>query len=304
MNPIVSLIIANVIWGAASPIFKFSLTNIPPFTLAFIRFFFGALLFLPFLKFKDFRKLDWSSLWRIVIGLGLFGIFINISFFFLGLQRTESINAPVIASTGPVFLFLFSTFFLKEKVKINIFIGMMIALIGVLLIIFEPVLIGTGKNINVTQIEGNSYLLLATLAAVIHPLTIKKVAEKIDPLIINFIGFIVSSLFFLPLSLSELNKWSFASLNIAGWTGIIFGVIFSSTLAYFLYCRGLSKIKAQEVGIFTYIDPVAAVVIAIPLLSEYPNFLFLAGAALVLFGIYLAEKRIHYHPFKKIRFFR
>ena len=40
MNPILALIITNVIWGAASPIFKLALTNIPPFTLAFIRFFY------------------------------------------------------------------------------------------------------------------------------------------------------------------------------------------------------------------------------------------------------------------------
>ncbi len=57
MSPILALIITNIIWGAASPIFKFALQNIPPFTLAFIRFFFAGLLFLPFV-FLFYQKLS------------------------------------------------------------------------------------------------------------------------------------------------------------------------------------------------------------------------------------------------------
>ena len=47
MNPVIALIIANIIWGAAAPIFKLALTNIPPFTLGFIRFFFAGSILLP-----------------------------------------------------------------------------------------------------------------------------------------------------------------------------------------------------------------------------------------------------------------
>ncbi|PIX68551.1 hypothetical protein COZ40_02690, partial [Candidatus Roizmanbacteria bacterium CG_4_10_14_3_um_filter_39_13] len=53
MNPIVALIIANIIWGAACPIFKFALVNIPPFTIAFIRFFFAGIIFLPLVLFQN-----------------------------------------------------------------------------------------------------------------------------------------------------------------------------------------------------------------------------------------------------------
>ena len=71
MNPVLALIIANVIWGMASPIFKFSLTNIPPFTLAFTRFFFAGLIFLPFARSK------WQHLtakqWFKIILVGFFG---------------------------------------------------------------------------------------------------------------------------------------------------------------------------------------------------------------------------------------
>jgi len=83
--------------------------------------------------------------------------------------------------------------------------------------------------------------------------------------------------------------------------GIIFGVFFSSALAYFLFYYGLSKISTQEVGLFTYIDPVVAILIAVPLLGEYPNLYFFLGSILIFGGIFIAENRIHWHPFHKLK---
>lgn len=295
MSPILALIIANMIWGAAAPIFKFSLTNIPPFTLAFLRFFLAGFLFLPFIlrfNFRSLTKRDWVE---ILLG-SLFGMTINISFFFLGLQKSDSINAPIIASSGPLFLFLLSVIFLHEKLRLRVLGGMFISLLGVLIIIFSPILFD-GQNItNNTAFEGNLMFVIATFAGVLMPLILKDVLKRINPFVVIFIGFFVSSFTFLPFMLNELKAWSFTDLNYAGMVGIGYGVIFSSAVAYYLYCYGTSKIAAQEIGVFTYIDPVVAVLVAIPLVHEYPTIYFFLGSILVFGGIYVSEGRIHYHP--------
>jgi drug/metabolite transporter (DMT)-like permease len=298
MNPILALSIANVIWGAASPIFKYALQNIPPFTLAFIRFFFAGLIFLPLAVFK-WQKMSRSDFLRILL-IGFFGVTINITFFFLGLPKTTSINAPIIASSGPIFIYLFSILFLKEKPKLKVFLGMLTALTGVLVIILSPIFIDNKKLI-IGEIEGNLFFLLATFGAVLQTVISRSVMKKINPYQVSFISFIFGGLTFFPLMLQELERWSFGQLTVNGWVGIIFGVLFSSALAYFLFYYGLSKIQAQEAGLFTYIDPVAAILIAIPLLKEYPNLYFFAGAFLVFGGIFLAEGRIHWHPLHKFK---
>ena len=300
MNPILALIIANVIWGAASPIFKFSLENIPPFTLAFIRFFFAALLLIPFIKgFKipSLTKKEWLEL---LLGV-FFGITVNITFFFLGLQRTESINAPIIGSSGPVFLFFLSIIFLKEKPRLKIFLGMIIALVGVLIIILAPIIFD-GKILAIGEVKGNLFFVLAMVGGVLHPLLHKNILKKIDIFKISFIGFLLGALTFVPLMLNELNHWSFNQLNINGWSGIVFGVFFSSALAYTLFNYGLSRINAEEVGLFAYIDPVIAILIAMPLLHEFPTTHFFIGSFLVFGGIFLAEGRLHWHPLHKLNF--
>ncbi len=292
MNPILALIIANIIWGGASPIFKFSLTNIPPFTLAFIRFFFAALIFFPFFAGK-WQKLTFSLIFRIF--LSSIGIIINITFFFLGLEKTTSINAPIIASSGPVFIFILSVLFLKEKARLRVFTGMIISLIGVALIILSPIFLD-GKTWVLGQIEGNLFFVIATFGAVLHTLLNKNIVQKVNNSQLTFIQFSFVSLAFLPLMLRELYNWSFTQLNINGWTGIIFGVIFSSAAAFYLFNYAMRQINAQEVGIFTYIDPLAAILIAVPLLQEYPSIYFFIGSLLVFSGIFLAERRIHWHP--------
>ena len=298
MNPVLALIIANVIWGMASPIFKFSLTNIPPFTLAFIRFFFAGLIFVPFVinRWQPLTVRQWIE----IILVGFFGVTINISFFFLGLGKTESINAPIIASSGPIFIYLLSVQFLKEKPKLKVFTGMLIGLLGVLIIILSPIFLGQ-KKLAFGEIQGNLFFLLATLGTVFQTIVGKDVLRKINSFQVTLLSFLFGSLTFLPFIRNELIGWSFTNLDIRGIVGIIFGIFLSSALAYYLYYWGISKIKAQEVGLFTYIDPVIAVLIAIPLLGEYPNLYFFIGSIFVFGGIFLAEGRIHWHPFHKLR---
>lgn len=298
MNPVLALIIANVIWGMASPIFKFALTNIPPFTLAFIRFFFAGLIFLP-IALSRWQKLSVRQ-WLEIILVGFFGITINISFFFLGLEKTESINVPIIASSGPVFVYLLSIIFLREKPKLRVLSGMLIALAGVLFIILSPLILD-GKRFMLGAIEGNLFILIATFGSVLQTIFGRDILKKVSAIQVSAITFLFGSLTFLPFVPKEFANWDISFLNFAGWLGIIFGVFFSSALGYFLFYLGVSKLKAQDVGIFTYIDPLAAIVVAAPLLHEYPNMFYILGGILIFGGIFFAEGRIHWHPFHKFR---
>lgn len=298
MNPILALIITNVIWGAASPIFKWSLQNIPPFTLAFIRFFFASLLLFPFAALR-WQRLSWRDFLEIIL-IGILSVTINISFFFLGLQKTESINAPIIGSSAPVFLYFLSILFLKEKTKKRVLLGMLLSLLGVLVIIFYPILLD-GKRLVVGEVQGNLYFLIATFSLMVFaPLISKNLLKRVSPIVVCAVSFLFGSMLFLPFAVKELEVWSFDQLNNQGLVGIVFGVFFSSFIAYFLYYYGISKIKVQEIGIFNYIDPVAAVVIAAPLLGEYPGPYFFLGSIMVFVGIFIAERRIHYHPIHKL----
>jgi len=292
---ILALIVANIIWGAASPIFKLALQNLPPFTLAFLRFYGAMLLIFPLAITNLWvERRDWLKL----ILLSFLGITINITFFFFGLKSAPSINAPIIASSGPVFLYLFSIFILKEKPHRKVFTGLIISLIGVLIIVGQPIL---SQGVD-GQLVGNLFFVLAMLGAVGHAIVSKEILRKYSPATVTFWSFLIGSLTFLPFFFYELIKFHpFATIDSRGWFGLVFGIVLSSAVAYFLFEWGIKQIEGQEVGLFTYIDPLAAAIIAIPLLGEVITPIFLIGSLLVFGGIFLAEGRLHYHPFHKLK---
>lgn len=289
MSPYLALVIANLVWGAGLPVFKHAFTNIPPFTLAYIRFFFAAFIFLPFISYKKIHKIKMGDWIYILVG-SFFNIFINISFLFIGLTLAPSINAAVIGASGPVLLFILSVFFLKERPQKQVLTGMLISLVGACIIILLPFLVSTNKTSS--SIEGNILYVVATLGAVLGPLFLKRVVSRVSPYDVIFFGFLFSSILFAPFMWRELQTFQFSQINQAGLMGILYGVFGSSATAYFLQAYALSKINAQETGVFSYLNPVAAVIVAIPLLMEYPDMYFYIGSTLVFVGILISEKRM------------
>lgn len=292
---IIAIIANTIIWGAASPIFKWSLADTPPFTLAFFRFFLASLILLPFVMHK--LKVSIDDFYKLFV-LSLVGITTHISFFYLGLSLAPSINVPIIASTTPVFLILGGMFFLHEKPKRNVVYGTLVSLIGFFIIIIQPIL----EHAEGGSFLGNIYYVLATLMIVLYTILLKKYNLKYSYMTIMFWIFFLGALAFLPLFLLE-NKGAntLALFDMKSVIGILYGAVFSSVAGYFLYNYAVRFIKAQEIGIFTYLDPFATAIVAIPLLGEKITYTYLLGSLFVFLGIFIAERRIHYHPLHHLK---
>jgi drug/metabolite transporter (DMT)-like permease len=292
---IFALIIANIIWGFAPPIFKLSLENIPLFTLAFLRFYFASILLLPFTSIS--KTLPKKDLMLFLL-TGFCGIFLSIVFFFLGLKYAPAINASIIASSAPIFLYAFSIFILKEKNNPKVIIGMFISLFGVLIIIGQPLF----QAFKWSEIIGNIFFLLAMLTNLIHSILSKKLTIKYLPRNITYWSFLIGSFFYLPFFIYEFYTYNpFLNIDNRGITGLIFGIFLSSALAYYLFEYGIEKIKLSEIGLFSYIDPITATIAAMLILGEKITGIFILGSIFVFSGIYIAEGRIHYHPLHKLK---
>ncbi len=286
---VLALIAANVIWGAAPPIFKWALNDVHPYTLAFLRFVLPALIMLPFVRGKlRINPKDYI----IIFLIGFFGITINIIFFFQGLLQAPSINAALIGSSAPIFIVLCSLLFLKEKPKNKLITGTLIGLGGVILVLITPLF----KNGNLAAI-GNFFYLISMLSAVTSVLLIRKIMKRNNPVAVTFWSFVSGSIGFIPFFIQEVNTYGFLpNISAQGIIGIVFGVLFSSLAAYYLQTWALKHLTAADVSVFTYIDPVVTLLIAAPLLGEFPDGIFVAGSVLVLLGIFMAEGRFHWHP--------
>lgn len=301
MQALLLVILANIIWGAGSPIFKFSLEGVPPFVLAFLRFFIASFIFLPFLikHFKNIRRGDWK---HIFIG-AFFGVFLNVLFFFIGLELSPSINANIIGSSGPLILYYLSLKILHEKPHEEMIKGILVSFLGIVIIIFAPLIASFSlQPADLKPFLGNLAFFVATLSGVFSTIENKKIIKRVNPYFMTGTQFLIGSIFFIPFFLSDLRNWSFSDLDFHGGVGIVYGIFFSSALAYFLLNFALKKLTAQETGIFSYVAPIAAILVAYPLLGEAPDIFFIVGSFFVALGIFIAERHPSVKKHKKKHF--
>ncbi len=293
-----ALVIANIIWGAAAPIFKLSLQNIPLYTLAFWRFFVGALILLVILRKKAALPLKSRRDGILLFAYGMLGITLNIIFFFEGLKRTLSINSPIITSAQPIMVMIFALLFLHEAFHLKKFLGMLLGSIGIIIIIIEPLLVSGVDG----SVIGNIFLVIATIAAVGQTIVGKKIIGTYDPFAFTFWAFLVGAASFFPMMIREYLTIPhlYALLDWRGYLGLVYGAVFSSAAGYGLFAWGLSKIDATDTAIFSYVDPIVGTILGAVLLHEPITSPFVLGALLIFGGIFVAEGRIHYHPVKKI----
>jgi drug/metabolite transporter (DMT)-like permease len=177
---------------------------------------------------------------------------------------------------------------------------MCVALAGSLTVIVSPLFLGN-QAFGLGQFEGNLLILASTITDIFAILLLKKSMKRLSPLFVTLVMFALTALFFYPLALYELQTWSLSQLDYRGVIGIVFGALLSSTLAYYLHDYGISKMKAEEVGIFTYIAPIITIIVAVPLLGEIPNEYFYLGGALVIIGILIARHKLHWHALHELK---
>lgn len=296
-HAVLALIFANIVWGVAGPIYQWALTDIPPFSFAFLRFFLAALILLPFtmhslkIRRKDFFK---------IFMLAFVSIPLHIGYLYVGLTLSSSLNVAIISSAGPVFLLLGSFFYLREKLNPKLVTGLLISLMGVLLIIMRPIFENNGHLDG--SIVGNILFVISVITSTLYLIMLKKYSLKYNPFALNFWVFFIGSLLIFPFVIWELQGIQIANfLTFKVSLSLFYGAIFSSALAWVLYTYAIKYIRASEIGIFSYIDPIATVLVALPLLGEQITSIYIIGSAFVFLGIFIAEGRLHYHPLHLLR---
>ncbi len=277
------LLATAIIWGIATPVIKYTLGFISPFSFLFYRFALASLLvIIPlYLRFKKIKPLKKDYLKYLL--LAFLSTSLNLILLFLGIQKTTAIDASIIAIISPVLIILGGAFFLKETITSREKTGIILILGGTFLAIIQPIL-GVKENPFINLI-GNLLVLSSVFSWVAFTLLAKK-NKRLDPFLLTGFSYLLGLICVFPFFLAEKTPLSPQALP-----GIIYMAVFSSILAYFFYLFGLSKIEASEATIFDYLKPLFSIPIAIIFLKEKITPFFLFGALLIILGVFICESR-------------
>ncbi|MDP3758760.1 MAG: EamA family transporter [Candidatus Daviesbacteria bacterium] len=301
--PYIALIIAHLIWGANFVVAKVTLQEFPPMNLALFRFAIASLLLAPFFLAETKKvKIDKKDLPKL-IAIGVFIITLNITFFFEGIKRTSAIDASILSLTVPILSVLFGWWFLKEKVYLVNLLGITLGLAGALVIVGVPQIFS--GTVSSQMLTGNVLIILASISWVLGAIVAKKILSKYSSLIVTAVAFLVGTItFFIPAALEYIQNPGWVNqITVLGILGLAFMTLLSSISAYFLFEWGLSKTSVTVADLFHYLEPIAAIGLAVLILGERISTSFLIGGALIAVGAYLGTlaKEAHHRHHKAHR---
>jgi DME family drug/metabolite transporter len=276
------LVFASICWGITGVVSKFAFQKkIDPQEVAFYRCLIAGFLFLFqslidksfFHMVRTISKKDGLS----IFCFSLFGV-AGISYFYM--NAVLGIGAGVAAVflyTAPIWVFLFSLLFWKEKSSFFKIFALAISFLGVVLLSFPFKSNFSFLNLSI------KYLLFALLSGFSFSLFYifgKIYFVKFKAQAFYAISFLLASLFLLPLV-------KFHSINVEVLFVFLSNGVFSTWLGYYLYSKGLEKINATQASVITTLEPVIAVVLGVFFWNELLSFINIVGAFLVIFGAML-----------------
>lgn len=291
-----ALILTAIIWGAALPIIKPALEHISPPQYLLYRYLIASAVSIPFFIWlvrkhrPSLKTLGVITLMELVIiGIGHFLLY-------AGLARTSALEASLIGSTSPIFITLGGVYFLKEKQERHEWFGLGIALVGTLLIIFEPLLSAQkGQSLQGLSFTGNLMVLGYVVIATGYMLIAKKVYRHISKLLIGSISPFLGLLIFLPIVWFSHPQPSNFLVPLLTIPSVMFAAVYMGFLGTLIagtaVIYGNNQIEASEASLFSYLQPLVYIPLTVLWLGDYPTPPIILGLILIAIGVFSAEYR-------------
>ncbi len=288
MKIYIKLLLTALFWGGTFVAGRIVSQNVGPFSIAFLRFVIASIL-LILLTWRIEGKLPALKKFQIVpvILLGMTGIFTYNVMFFKGLKIIEASRASLIIATCPVFITIFSAFFLKEKLNLVKGLGIVTSVCGTIVVISK----GNINQIFETGLGlGELYIFCCVLSWTAYSLIGKTVMSNLSPLVSVSYSVIVGAI---ALSIPAYFEGLFQNIgnqSLLDWSCISYLGIFGTVIGFVWYYQGVERLGPTKAGLFINFVPIFAILCAFLVLQEQITPSLVVGTVLVISGVYLTNR--------------
>ena len=273
MRARLSVIGAMVIFGTIGLFVKY--IPLPSSIIAVARGFIGAI-FLGITLIFARKRLDKQAIKQNLWVLLLSGAFIGINWILLfeAYRHTTIATATLCYYLAPVFVILLSPLVLKERLSVGKGLCALVAVVGMVFVsgVFEG-----GLD---SRLAG---ILFGVGAAAFYAgvVLLNKKLKPIGAMDCTIVQLAAAALVLLPYTLVTENYATLSLDTSAVWMLIAVGIVHTG-VAYALYFGSVHRLPAQTVAIFSYIDPVVAILLSALFLQEPMSVWGWVGAVLIL----------------------
>ena len=235
--------------GVISPLALFTMRSIGAGSLFWI-----ISLFMPKerVELRDLPKIFAAS---------VLGFFLTQICFLMAISRITPMDCSIITSLSPLYTMFIAAFALKEPLSAQKIGGVVLSLCGVIYLILNSVTASSGvvetTPLGVLLMIGNS-LCFSLYLGIFKPIITKYSVVTFMKWI-----FLFSSLMTLPFTATEIVKTEFLALPLSFIAELAFLIICATFVTYFLIPVGQKLLRPTLVSMYSYVQPVVAVVLSV-----------------------------------------
>jgi drug/metabolite transporter (DMT)-like permease len=281
---ILSGLAAASIWGGMYVVSKVVLADIPAFSLITLRLILGVATLLVILAVRPGVSLTRKSIAG-ALGVGVIGYGVSLGLQFIGTNLSTAVNASLVTSASPIFIFTFGVILLGEVPTPRRLAALLLAFIGVIAVVNpRQVILGTEVAL------GNLVLLGAALTWGLYSVLVKRMSVQMSTLQLSLLAFLGGLLVSLPITLLvEDPDWTRA-MTPGLWLGVLYLGLVSTGLAMYLWNHALSVLDAGLAALLFFAQPVVGSFLGAVFLGEVLSPGFWLGAVLIGGGLMLVAR--------------
>jgi len=274
------------LWSANYVVAKHVLRQMPALLVVGIRTTIAGLAMIP--VYRRWVRRNGGRGWSatdvpLLLFLGLCGVGLNQALFVIGIQQTTVAHAAIMIALTPMLVLVIAAIAGLERLNVARLLGMAVALAGVAVLQSRSRAAGA-------SLVGDLLILSAAISFSVFTVRSKAEIHRFGGVTVNTFAYIGSALLLIPSTTWFALGFDFDRVTWTGWTSLVYMALFPSVLCYLIYHYALTYIPASRVSAFAYLQPLIAILLAIPVLGEYPTSSLITGGALVLAGVFVAER--------------
>lgn len=279
------VIIAMVIFGTNAVALKFATNTMEPLVFAGLR---ALLVGTILMFFVSNYKVIFSKrvLLRLLPSVLLLMMFLSLHA--IGVSQSGALKASILSLTIPVFVYIFAITLLHEPLIKRIFFGGVVTLLGSLLLIGIPVILGK------PLVFSDVLLLLAyacVAGVIIHSKYLFKWLTTNELLSIRFL---LVGILLVAFVLVFMKPSAFMTGDAGAWMALLYSIVIVGIAGNTFLYRGLSRLKAEQTAPLFYIDPMTGTLFAALLLGETLELTTLLGVIVIIIGVAIAFPHHHH----------
>lgn len=283
----IAAFVAATLFGASVVATRVAVQEIPPLSLAVLRFGQGGLiLFLCLLvgvrSLLQVNRRDFPFL--ILLGAILFAVFPVT--FNAGLRLTEASRGALMLATMPLWSAWLARWARRESLILRQVGGILLTFTGVGIVLVER---GLTWQETTWAVAGDGLMLLTALCGAIYGVLAQRILARYTALTVTTYAMVFGTFLLLPAALAEGLPQALAQIEGKLAALILFLGIFGGALGYFSWTFALTRLTPTQVAVYVNLNPIVATILGAALLAERLTGVFAVGFVAVLAGVLLVN---------------